>query len=485
MRNLSIFFLSLIITIGSYNQVLAQITITGTTTWVDPGDTYDYTVGGASSCPNDYIISSTKGTNTANNSGAGTGSGPFTYKWNNESGGDFTMSAANTGASCSSTLPKVVSISHIYLSGLGNISTPGGSVPCSTSPITITVGAPTTSPSFNVTNTSQNVQLIYTWNIPQWGVSNVQTTTNQITVSPNAGSAGNVSVSVKRNDAKVATTKSTSIARSGQVEFYSISPSSLRVCDATSTIALTVSAANTTNYEWFVPGLIGGNGITLNGTATAGDFMSTSSATVYLQATSAGKLDLQISNGCSYFDVPRYEVTFGKPNISYPIQTLFDAGSHMWQLSYDNPGSTSCTYTVISGSASLNPVNKDCYVTSTAGAVVQLVATNSCGNTAHNFYIPAASGSFMAIYPNPATNEIAVQFNNTDNPPSTLSLVSESSSKEVQTVNVEKAIANKQIGDDGKITLDVKNLPRGIYYLNTIPNSSSKEKPSTMRIKLE
>jgi hypothetical protein len=175
MKNFSIFGIAFFAAVCCSNQIAAQITLSGQSTWVDPGETYQYTPGGASACPNDYSVSTVAGTNTANNTGSGTGAGPFTYRWNNSSSGNFSLVASNYGASCSSITPKTLVISHIYLSDLGSISTPGGVVSCGTTPVTITVGSPTTSPSFDVANSSQNVQLLYTWSIPEWGVSNVQT----------------------------------------------------------------------------------------------------------------------------------------------------------------------------------------------------------------------------------------------------------------------------------------------------------------------
>ena len=105
---------------------------------------------------------------------------------------------------------------------------------------------------------------------------------------------------------------------------------------------------------------------------------------------------------------------YGPPIISYPNYWLFDPGSNMWQLSHTSqPGFTS-TYTVYSGSASLIPNGNDCYVTTSDGAVIQLIVSNACGSSSPYYFSIPAQGNMMMAYPNPAKQNITLQFKNVE-----------------------------------------------------------------------
>ncbi|AEI48757.1 hypothetical protein [Runella slithyformis] len=147
------------------------------------------------------------------------------------------------------------------------------------------------------------------------------------------------------------------------------------------------------NYNWTAP-----SGFNLSHPGASGNPLLNAESIIFPSSPSNGNLgQLTISalySSCSYTLNSSSSATiwYGPPIISYPNSWLFDAGSNMWQLSHAaSPGSTS-TYSVWSGSASLIPNGNDCYVTTTDGAVIELVCTNSCGNsTPYQFIIPPSS----------------------------------------------------------------------------------------------
>ncbi|MDR7131616.1 hypothetical protein J2X69_003980 [Algoriphagus sp. 4150] len=74
----------------------------------------------------------------------------------------------------------------------------------------------------------------------------------------------------------------------------------------------------------------------------------------------------------------------------------------------------SSNYSLVSGSTALIPNIDDCYVTTTSGAVISLVATNSCASSSPYYFYISASGSQLSIYSNPASETLTLELLNTD-----------------------------------------------------------------------
>ncbi len=477
-------FSFLFVNVFCKNNASAQITLTGTFTYVDPGETYSYSVGGASACPTKYLVSTLDGTNTTNGTGSSTGAGPFSYKWDNKSGGDFSMNAVNTGDGCDAITAKIINnISHIYLQQVGSINVPGGEpLSCGTSPITLSVPVPNTSPSYNVTNTTQYVQIIYTWNIPNWGVNNVQTTTNQLSVTPNTSGSATISVSVKRNDAKVTTSTSRTVTRSLPT-LSSVSLTNLLICNSSSTISVSATGTNADKYIWTPSANVRINGNTTPQTvAGAVNVGAIGSGTYTVQAYSTA-CNLNSNNSIINY------VNYSLPTISGAGQYLFDGSSNMWKVYINTAIGATPAWSLVSGDASFSSTSAfDPYISSVNGGIVQVELTNSCGtSSAHSFTIPAEGASFMA-YPNPAIDQITIEFKNTDSKefiPKSATLISELSAEAVRSLDIQDAYKKKALKDGNKLEINVKNLPRGIYYLNIIPKEGSSQKGDKIRIMLE
>ena len=148
----------------------------------------------------------------------------------------------------------------------------------------------------------------------------------------------------------------------------------------------------------------------------------------------------------------------------------FDANSsYNWSLS--NPGNAYLT-NYGSANTSFNAYVADCY-----GLTLQVA--NSCGTTQANLTICAQNcfARYM-VYPNPAKDHITIEFDNVDNAdalPDDITLLSENSTKPLKTVNVQEALSRKAFKNGNQIEIDVRDLPRGTYYLH-INNSRRKDK---------
>lgn len=179
---------------------------------------------------------------------------------------------------------------------------------------------------------------------------------------------------------------------------------------------------------------------------------------------------------------------YGAPIVSYPNQWLFDSYSNMWQLSHTSYYGFTSSYTVYSGSASLTPNGNDCYVTTSDGAVIKLVVSNSCGSSSPYYFTIPAQGSMMKAYPNPAKQNITLEFKNTESQeqlPETIKLFSEQSGKAVESISVVDYYNRKAFKDGNKIEMSAANLPRGTYYLHVYPNPKSKSELQKIRMVLE
>jgi NADPH-dependent 7-cyano-7-deazaguanine reductase QueF len=89
---------------------------------------------------------------------------------------------------------------------------------------------------------------------------------------------------------------------------------------------------------------------------------------------------------------------------------------------------------------------------------------------------PPASGFLKAIYPNPATDVLSLEFKGDGISNTTqyeLILFSEKSMNEVKRLSSNEILANKSFLMNQKLEMDVRNLPRGVYILHIVPNSKS------------
>lgn len=231
-------------------------------------------------------------------------------------------------------------------------------------------------------------------------------------------------------------------------------------------------------------------GVTVNGRSSYTEQPGVSS-TVTIANGSSGSFSVKaVIDGCSSLESQSKTENMGVPVIANPNYWLFDSYSNMWQFSQrvTGPGIT-YTFYVSSGSAQLNQQLQDCYITTTEGATVCVTGTNSCGTgTPYCFYIPPASGLLRTVYPNPVTNLLTLEFNTSKSPytiPFEVILYSEKSMKAVKHLTQEEVNSLESFKTNHGIEMDVANLPRGVYYLHTIPDKKSKLAIQRTKIILE
>lgn len=159
-----------------------------------------------------------------------------------------------------------------------------------------------------------------------------------------------------------------------------------------------------------------------------------------------------------------------------PVDPL---GNYSWSIS--SSGNAYLT-NYFSASTAFNAYTADCY-----GLTLQV--SNACGTTQSNLTI-CAQDCFAryTISPNPAKDVLNVVFEPTDNNaalPDEITLVSEQALRTVRTVNVQELAQTASFRQNQKVSFEVTELPRGIYYIQ-VKNSRRKDKElDVIRILLE
>lgn len=171
-------------------------------------------------------------------------------------------------------------------------------------------------------------------------------------------------------------------------------------------------------------------------------------------------------------------IWYGPPGVPTKDLSIRDSSNNEVQIQlYLNPfAGTTCSWSIISGSGTFQepyttgPANT---VTSPGGCVVRVAMTNACGTTNYDITIPASFG-MRSAYPNPAQDFITLEFgdNSAHILPDKIEIFSENSSNPVKIMIPEYSDYFKR---NKKIALDVRELPRGIYYLH-IQSKKTKNK---------
>lgn len=139
------------------------------------------------------------------------------------------------------------------------------------------------------------------------------------------------------------------------------------------------------------------------------------------------------------------------------------------------------------GTNSTTATNDRMFVTLNSGqsATFDVSANTNCGNRTRRvtYYIPSG----FRVAPNPAKDVVTVEFDYADQLevlPEQLEFLSEKSTKPAQTIVVKEAFERKAFSGGNKLDFDVRDLPRGTYYLRVI-DSRNKETPvQTVRVLL-
>jgi hypothetical protein len=94
----------------------------------------------------------------------------------------------------------------------------------------------------------------------------------------------------------------------------------------------------------------------------------------------------------------------------------------------------------------------------------------------------------VMAYPNPTSDELTLEFKdakNLESLPAQVILYAGTSTKSVRSISVKEVFERKGFKDGNKIKVDIRNLPRGIYYLHVISNNEKEDKIQKIRILLE
>lgn len=113
--------------------------------------------------------------------------------------------------------------------------------------------------------------------------------------------------------------------------------------------------------------------------------------------------------------------------------------------------------------------------------------TNNCGETPRSSpYFYSYPCSFMSVYPNPANDILTFEF---ASDASQVSLPQEIKLYNEQSVSVRtlssSAIVKNNLKEGNKLFLNVKDLPRGTYYLHVFPTKESGKEKEIIRILLQ
>ncbi len=166
-------------------------------------------------------------------------------------------------------------------------------------------------------------------------------------------------------------------------------------------------------------------------------------------------------------------------NVSYSAPSLPGATSYIWNWS--NSG-----WTYQSG---LNSPNLTLKTNNSSGTVALRVG--ACGGQGGGpaTLFTSVSGCFAraTVYPNPGSQLIQVEFEQTDVAgllPGEIILYSEGSTKPLRTINMGEVFSRKAFREGNKVDIDVRDLPRGVYYIHLIPLPAQKAEVERIRLLL-
>ncbi|WP_345244917.1 T9SS type A sorting domain-containing protein, partial [Nibrella saemangeumensis] len=151
--------------------------------------------------------------------------------------------------------------------------------------------------------------------------------------------------------------------------------------------------------------------------------------------------------------------------------------AQVYVFTADTPQATSCSWSILNGNGSLYPSSFSCQVYAYDFAQVFAQVSNGCGlGDSFTFYISSSSG-YLA-YPNPANEELTVEFSDQVLAGQFLeeATLYDGSNVPVKNFNVTKAKEQKYFNGTKSVKFDVKDLIKGTYFLHIrIGQSTYKE----------
>ena len=457
-----------------------------------------------------YEWTATNGTITT--PASGTGITAANVVWNNVNGsGTIKVKVSPPASGCSScpTLEVTKTLTIRYLGTPGTIkvngvSTTGSmSIPCGNTPITLAIDP--------VTNATA-----YSWTLPSgWsGAAN----SNSITVTPSTNTQGTISVSVSRGDVSgwsIPTNTPISITRPLPV-LSSSSPAAgtpINLCSPSQTISASATGINADLFIWTPTGGARINGASTPQTVSGSVNVSAASADggytvkAYSTACATESMNSQSrvvwygpatmdygwyeTNGLSYGLV---EEGGGAPNANafcYTGPTFSGVVNvnysrkinHTWARDYSAPANIPWSLNQYGGvDITFQAANQE--------ILFELNFGNNCNSTSKYFGFRSVNCfQALTVFPNPSAQDVlTVQLDNIDNEeaiPSLIALYSEKSTEPVRTIAAVDVFKRKAFKDNNKIEINVKDLPRGNYYLHVKHAKMVKKGTEKIRVLLD
>lgn len=419
----------------------------------------------------------------------------ITVVWNNVSGNGTVKVSSSPPASQTSGCPscptlsatKTLPIKNLGTTGtikVNGVATSGGlTVPCGNTPITLSVD-----PVANATT--------YSWSLPAgWsGAAN----SNTITVTPSTNTQGNIKVTASRSDNTYLSSQSPEINVSRPLPVLSsITPAPgnpLSFCTPSQTVSASASGVNADKFVWTPSGGVRINGAatpqTVAGSVSISAASSDGSYTVKAYSTacaiaSANSLSKNVWYGPATMNSGTYEtngVTYGlveegggTPNPNALCYTGPSYGgvikvnysrvlTRTWSRDYSAPANVPWSQNQYGGvDITFQAANQE--------ILFELNFGNNCNSTTKYFGFRSVNCfQALTVFPNPSAQDvITVQLDNVENEeaiPVQIALFSEKSTEPVRNVAAVDFFKRKAFKDKNKIEIDVKDLPRGNYYLH-------------------
>lgn len=114
--------------------------------------------------------------------------------------------------------------------------------------------------------------------------------------------------------------------------------------------------------------------------------------------------------------------------------------------------------------------------------------SNACASLSKFYGFKSVSCAGLLAYPNPATSTMTIEFENTEELeylPERVILISEATKQTVVSLNIGDYFSQKKFRDNNKIDMNVGELPRGVYYIHSVPAKDSKLEVQKIRVVLE
>lgn len=117
--------------------------------------------------------------------------------------------------------------------------------------------------------------------------------------------------------------------------------------------------------------------------------------------------------------------------------------------------------------------------------IFQLNCTNACGSLSKFFGLKSVSCAAFVAYPNPASDFIMLEFEDTSDLESLhheIQIISEESLQIVRVVDIVDIYNNNRFIEGNKVKVTVSDLNKGTYYIHAIPGKNSKLQFGKMRL---